>query len=380
MSVRLFNDNYIDLDVISQLTFSSEQANFPLENAFNLQRRSKVWRTNGYWDITSSNNTIIFRESTGVDLTATVAVDEYTDSSSLFAAIKTALEAVGGSVYTVNTDSLTLKVQFASDGAGGGGIFEIDWPNSSMASVLGFNTSEEDTGALSYIADLLRIHTEEWIQFDFGVSNLPQAFALIGARNQPIKISPSATLQLQGNETNNWSNPTADITLSYDDEVIFTANSAGLFPEALRYARLRILDVANVFGFVEVGAIFLGTFFEGTRGKVQFPFQGEYIDRSNTVISEGGQTFSDIREKTEAFSIKWYGLTIDEKETIDLFFADVGTSNPFFVEFDRDTESDLAFSSRVEKYVRYVKFQSAPKYGLESPGVFTCSMNLIEEL
>lgn len=380
MSVRLFNDNYIDLDVISQLTFSSEQANFPLTNAFNLQRRSKVWRTNGYWDITASNNEIIFRETVAVDLTATIAVDEYTDSTSLFAAIKTALEAAGSSTYTVESDATTLKIKITSDGAGGGGIFEVDWPNSSMASVLGFNTSEEDTGLLTYTADLLRIHTEEWIQFDFGISNLPQAFCLIGARNAPIKISPSATIQLQGNETNNWSSPTADITLDYDDEVIFTANSDGLFPEALRYARLRIIDNDNVFGFVEVGALFLGTFFEGTRGKVQFPFQGKYVDRSNTVTSEGGQTFSDIREKTEEFSIDWFGLTISEKETIDSFFDDFGTSNPFFVEFDRDTESNLAFSSRVEKYVRYVKFQGAPTYALESPDVFSCSMNLIEEL
>lgn len=378
MSVRLFNDNFLDLNVISQYTFSSEQTNFPVDNVFNLQRRSKVWRTNGYFEITSSNNEIIFRETTAVDLTATVAVGNYSSSTALFAAIKTALEAVGGSTYTVESDATTLKTKFTSNGVGGGGIFEIDWINSSMASVLGFNTIEEDTGLLTYTADTLKIHTDEWIKFDFGISTLPTAFALIGPRNSPLKITPSATFQLQGNETDNWSSPTASATLTYDDEVIFLTSTTGLWSEALRYARLRVIDTSNPNGFIEIGALYLGGFFESTRGQVQFPFVGNYIDRSSTVTSEGGQTFSDIRQKTESFKIEWYGLTIAEKETIDDFFADFGTSSPFFVQFD--SEDNLAFSSRNEKYVRFVKFESSPSYRLESPGLFSCTMDLIEEL
>lgn len=378
MSVRIYNDNFLDLNVISQLTYSSEQTNFPVLNAFNLQRRSKVWRTNGHWGIDATNNTIIFRETSAVDLTATVAESDYSDSTSFFAAIKTAMEAVGGSTYTVESDSTTLKVKITSNGVGGGGIFEVDWVNSTISDVLGFHSSEEDTGALSYIADILKIHTDEWIKFDFGVSNLPTAFALIGSRNEPIKISPSATFELLGNETDNWSSPTGQATLTYDDEVIFVADGNGLWPEALRYARLRIIDSSNVNGYIQIGAIFLGQFFEGTRGKVQFPFGGRYIDRSRTVISEGGQTFSDVREKTEQFSIQWKALTIDEKETIDTIFDSFGTSNPFFVQFD--SNSNLAFSGRSEKYLRYVKFQTAPTYSLESPQNFSCKMDLIEEL
>lgn len=378
MSVRIFNENYLDLDLVSNLTFSSEQTAFPVVNALNLNRRSKVWRSNGYWEITADNNTIIFRETTAVDLTATVAVGEYASSAALYTAIKTALEDAGASTYTVSSDTSTLKVKIVSNGLGGGGILEIDWTSSTMAEILGFSTTEEDTGALTYLADELRISTGEWIQFDFGISTLPTAFALIGARNRPIRISPSATIKLQANETNVWETGTinTELTLAYNSSVIASINSDGLWSEALRYARILIEDFSNPEGYIEIGALFLGVFFEGTRGQVQFPFQAQFIDNSRTSFSEGGQTFSDIREKSELFRIQWAGLTVAEKEEIDALWDDLGASNPFFVQFD----SNQVFSSDVSKMVRYVKFTEPPSYELVSPGNFSCNMSLREEL
>lgn len=378
MSVRILNNNFLDLDLIANFTYSSEQAAFPVTNALNLQRRSKVWRSNGYWEVTALNNTIIFRETLAVDLTATVAVGEYSSSTALFTAIKTALEVAGASTYTVSADTTTLKVKIVSNGVGGGGIFQIDWTTSTMATMLGFLTTEEDTGALTYVADELRIASGEWLQFDFGLSSLPTAFVLVGARNKPIKITPSATIKLQANETDVWEPGTinTEITLDYNSSVIASINSVGLWNEALRYARILIEDLSNPEGYVEIGALFLGTFFEATRGQVQFPFQAQYSDNSRTTFSEGGQTFSDIREKSEIFNIEWFGLTITEKEEIDDLWNDLGLSNPFFVQFDKD----LVFSSDQSKMIRYVKFVDPPQYELVSAGVYRATMSLREEL
>lgn len=376
MGVRILHNNFLDTSLVSHQTQSSEQTAFPVSNVFNFQRRSKVWRSNGYWEITSANNTIIFRETLAVNLTATVAVGEYTSSTTLYAAIKTALEAIGDSTYTVSTDTTTLKVKIVSNGSGGGGVFQIDWITSTMGSTLGYATTEEDTGALTYIADQLKIHTSEWIKWDFGISTLPKAFCLIGARNSPIKISPSATIKLQGNETDIWTSPSSEITLDYQDDVIYSINEAGLWDEALRYARLLIQDQDNPQGYVQIGSLFLGDYFDAIRGRVQYPFSGIYIDSSLTTFSEGGQSFSDIRQKTEVFSISWFGLTIADRENIDDLWDNLGTSNSFFMQFDPDT----AFSSSGNKLIRYVKFQNAPSYDLVSPGNFACKMVLREEL
>lgn len=376
---RILDENYLDLDIISNATVSSAQASFPVSNLYNQQRRSKVWRSSGYWDITSSNNTLVFRETTSVNLTATIAVAEYTSNATFFAAIKSALESAGGSTYTITRDSNNQKIYIGSDLGGGGGIFELIWTSSTIGETLGFDDTADDTGSDEYAADEIRTGTSEWIKWDFGISTNPQAFVLIGKRNKPIQISPSAVIKLQGNGTDVWTAPEYEQTLTFNDTIIALFKDdadAGLHTEALRYWRCEIIDLDNPLGYVELGSAFLGNFWEPTRGAVQIPFTGKYIDRSDTVFSEGGQTFSDIREKSEEFDIEWYGLTIGEKEKIDEIFDKFGTSLPFFISIDPTP----AMSSSSNYYLRFVKLSSEPSYRLESPQNFSCSMSLREEL
>jgi hypothetical protein len=63
MASRIYNENYLDQDALANDYVSSEQAAFPVDNAYNSVRRSKVWRSNGYWEITSSNNTFTFKDT-----------------------------------------------------------------------------------------------------------------------------------------------------------------------------------------------------------------------------------------------------------------------------------------------------------------------------
>lgn len=372
--------NYLDPDEVSNAYYSSQQAAFPVSNLYNAQRRSKVWRSAGYWEITDSNNTVIFRETaSGPDLTATIAAAEYVSTASFLAAVKAAFEETGDSTYTVETDDETSKIKISSDGAGGDTTFSIFWTapaSQAFADIIGFDSEVDSTGALSYTADELKIHTSEWLKWDFGISTNPKALVLIGPRNSPIRISPSATLKLQANETNVWTSPTFEQDLSYDDVAIGLFDSEGLFPEGKRYAKLKIIDSANPNGFVELGSVFLGEFFQPTRGAVNFPLAGRYVDRSTTAFSEGGQTFSDRRAKSEILDLTWKFLTKAEKEEIDDIFDEFGTSDPFFIQLD----PTLAFSTKTSKYVRYVKFDSEPRYSLETPNNFQCSMTLREEL
>lgn len=380
MTSRILDENLLSLSIVSNATVSSEQAAFPVSNLYNAARRSKVWRSNGYWEITADNNELTFRETLAVDLVATVAVGNYTSNTALFAAIKTALEDAGASTYTVSVQAGTNKLSIVSNGGGGGGIFQLIWTSSTdLAQVLGYDHTTNDTGSLTYIADYLRIGTGEWIKWDFGISTNPEAFCLIGKRNEPIAISPSAVIKLQANETDVWTSPQYEQILDIDDRVITLfkgVDDEGLHTEALRYWRLLIEDLDNPNGYVEAGSVFLGNFFEPERGAIQIPFDGQYIDRSETVFSEGGQTFSDVKEKAESFSVEWFGLTIAEKEEIDLIFDTFGTNTPFFISIDPNS----AMSTSFRYYLRYVKFSAEPGYQLLAPGVFSVRMDLREEL
>jgi hypothetical protein len=379
----ILDNNYVDSEKLANGYVSSANPSFPITNVYNKQRRSKVWRSAGYFNVTSSNNQIIFREtSAGPNLTATITEDEYTSIALMCTAIKTALEAVGDSTYTVtNSSSTNFKFRIVSNGSGGDGVFKLMCTDAGFTAseLLGFDDSEDLTGALTYNADILTISTgptgEEWIKWDLGISSLPSAFIMIGSRNRAIKISPSAVIKLQGNETDEWSAPSFEETLTYDDSVIYALSLTTLHTEALRYWRVLIED-QNPLGYVEVGSVFLGTYFSPERGRAQFPLESRHIDKTEILISEGGQEYTDIREKTQEYSVKWSALTDEDKEYFENFFDQVGTGIPFFLAMDPES----MFYSSANKSIKFVKFQSEPTWTLIAPNYYEMTMRFKEQL
>ena len=374
--VKILSENFADPDVYANLYKSSEQTSFPVSNAMAFIRRSKVWRSAGYYEVTSSNNVIRFRDNGSTDLDATIAVGTYATHALFMAAVDAALEAAGAANYTITQNS-NLKFVITSDLSGGATSFQLRTADAAFtaASLLGFDTSSNLTGASTYTADYLRINSSEWITFDLGVPSNPTDFVMIGARNTGIKLTESGTFKLQGNTTNNWSSPEYSQTLTYDDEAIMVQSDAGLHTTQLRYWRILFQD-QNPNGYVEIGSIFLGDHYEPTRGAVVFPFSSSYDDMSITVKSEGGQTFSEVMEKTQGFSLQWEGITKTELEEFRRIWEIVGTSKPFFIILD----SPAAFSSSANRMTKYVKFSSEPKYSLDSPNNFKFLMDLREEL
>lgn len=377
--VQLYFDNYVDIDILAGSSVSSEQAAFPVTNAYNKQRRSKVWRSNGYFNVTSSNNQIVLRETIGVDLTATIAVAEYTSTTSFATAVKTALEAVGSSTYTVTIASADgFKVKIVSNGAGGGGVFHLMLTdvNFTAASLLGWGTDSDITNAtLTRTAEFLRISSEEFIEWDMGVATNAKGFALIGPRNQSLKLSPGGTYKLQGNFTSNWTSPDFETTLTYSDFALFKFNETGLASNSYRFWRFLMQD-QNPNGYVEVGSFMLGDFFDPARGRVNFPLSVSFIDRSDTLFSEGGQSYADIKPKSATYSLDWVGLQKADIEEIEDKFAIYGTSVPFFVNID----ATATFTSSIQRRVLFCKFANEPSWQLESPDNFSLTMTLREEL
>lgn len=376
---RIMNQVFSDTDLVANFSVSSQQSAFPGTNLLNKQRRSKVWRSNGYWEIVSGANTIVFRENGVTNLTATVAAANYTSTATFVTAVAAALVAAstGGVTYTV-TQTGNYKFTITSNGFGGA-TFQLIWTHAnsaSMAAVMGYDDSVDDTGGLAYIADELKIHTVEYVLFDFGIATNPQAFILIGPRNDPNKISPSATIVLQGSETNNFTTPSYSQAITYNDEVMETSSDTGLHTEGLRYWRLKVID-QNPLGYVEIGKIFLGNYFTATRGSVHFPLGSDLIDRSVTSFSEGGQSYTDILPKSQAFRMQWAALTKSELEDlVENTFNRFGTGIPFFVSLD----PNAFFSTSGSKYIRFVKFDRPPSFSLDKPNYFKTDWVLREEL
>lgn len=373
--VKLFSDNYLDTEVYANLYESSEQANFPATNVTARVRRAKVWRSAGYYKIVSGENDIVFRDASGgSDKTALVAVGEYTSTSAFMSAVDAAFEAAGLANYTVTQNS-ELKFVITSDLSGGATHFELRWASSTeMAAIMGFDDVNL-TGAATYTADFLRINTEEFLTFDLGLPSSPNGFALCGSRNRSIKLSPEAVIRLQGNITNDWTSPAYTTTLTYDDQMILKIDTTEFDTTPYRYWRLSISD-QNALGYIEIGSMFLGEHYSPTRGSVQFPFKTEIEDRSQVTYSEGGQSFSNVLEKTQTITVDWFALTKQETESLMEVYERYGNSYPMFVSFD----SGGVISTSASNYLKLVKFIGRPSIELTNPNVWRMSMQFREEI
>ncbi len=377
-NVLVMNENYIRADILTSQAASSQVAALPATNVYDTIRRGKVWRTAGYWLIDSTNKAIIFRESVGVDLTASIVEAAYTTDASFLTAIKTALEAAGASTYTVTRDTTTLKIKITSDGMGGGGILQLMWTDvlSTAATILGYDTGANDTGALTYTADVLKIHTKEFLTWDLGTASLPQALAICGTRNGGLQLSSSAVVTLKGNSSDAWTSPAFSQVLTYSQDVIALLDSDGLHTSALRYWRLEIVDPSNPDGYIELSNVYLGEVFEPSQGAVQFPFDQKYQDFSTVSQSKSGVRFADIEQVSEVFDLSWFALTKSEAETLRDFFELYGTYYPFWIALDPNE----VFSTDYRKWIRMCRFDDPPQFSLESPNLFSSRWKLSEEV
>lgn len=377
-NIRVLNLNYADPDTIGAFTKSTEQTIAPATNVLAKTRRTKTWRSNGNWIVTSANKAIVFQETSSVNLTANIVTGTYTSDTTFFAAIKTALQAAGASIYTISRASGSSKIKIASDLSSGGNIFSLICTNAGFtaASMLGFSTSADRTSISNYTADTLAIHTNEWLEFDLGTSSNVQAFVMIGLRNEGIQLTSGAVVTLMGNSTDVWTSPQYSQVLTWHEDAISVFDADGLFAGGLRYWRVNIVDPANPDLYVELSAVYLGELFEPDQGAVQFPFETDYIDYSKTEYSETGVAFSNVSQGTQQFLLKWYGLTLTEIEALDDFITSYLTSYPFFISLD----PDAVFSSDASKWIKYCRFQSAPKFVLESPNLFSAQWDLRDEL
>lgn len=150
---------------------------YPLSHSFTVSTKNtyrditeirllRVDIPNTMYNVPANYNQIVFSETLGISLTASIPPGNYTVTT-LPAAIKTALELAGTSVYTVSIDPVNNTVSINSDLSGGGGIFSLNffgfygikgrnnnvpmYQQGSMAQILGY-LPQNYTGGNTYVS------------------------------------------------------------------------------------------------------------------------------------------------------------------------------------------------------------------------------------
>ena len=165
----------------------------------------------------------------------------------------------------------------------------------SIADSIGFDDSADDTGALTYTSDNLRIHTSEVLVADLGSAMEIKGFAI---KNH--NFQSGAILKIQGHTSSSFASPSFSLTVTITDDLIMEYFSSA---QTYRYWRIYIEDVTNPDGYIEIGRPFLGSYFSPVI-EARRDYNEEYEDNSKKLFSEGGQI--SVNEEDD----KWKGRYI----------------------------------------------------------------------
>lgn len=330
-SFRIVDYNYVALDNVT-ISASSSNSNFPVSNVAH-EFRSKVWRSSGYFVITSSNNKVNFVETNlGPELTATVPVGSYS-LSSLIAAVKAALEAasVNARTYTVSKSAVTGRWTIA-----GQTYLEILFLTgtdaaTSMRSVIGFGLNDF-TGATTYTGPIAALHTEEGVVIDLNTSEEIDTVAIMFDPLAGVKLSESAMIYVQASATNAWTTPGYSQAVTIDN----TYSCITLFldtPQEYRFWRIKIVDPENAYGYVELGTIVLGKYLSLARCPDN-GFDLTWDDASKLSVNDYGNTYVDEYPQVKEMTFNFNILTYAQQKILEAVFRRLGNKKPVFVVLD----------------------------------------------
>jgi len=327
--LRILDFNFVFQSNVTK-TSSSSDSEFPVANLEN-QIRGKIFRTAGFFKIDATNNKIDFNEGAGA-LVATITVGDYSVSG-LQTAIKTALEVLGLETYTVSFSALTGKWTISHAGA----TLSLLWSTgvnsgTSIGSTLGFDTSVDDTGAITYTGAAVALHTSEWAQIDLNTAEPIDSFCMFFDPRLGINFSEQAVIRLQANATPNFDSPSVNITLSIDEtnRVIshfFTTD------QSFRFWRVDIADPKNANLHLDFGKIVLAKATVLTR----IPANGfSYTKRDMSKIfrSTFGHVYSDKLPKVQEMVFKYNFFENADLRLLRQVYENVGKSDALVVAFD----------------------------------------------
>ncbi len=325
---RILDDNYVLKSEVG-LSATSSDANFPTTN-LSSPFRSRVWRSSGYFELTASNNKMDFKDGGGTTRNIAFGVGNYTRAQ-LIIEIKNVMDTIGFDTYTVSYSESTNKWTISSDGPS----FEILWSSgaqtgTSIGATLGFDVSVDDTGATTYTAADIALHTVERFVVDTKGGEPVDSFALLFPESGS-KFTPSATITLKANHTANFSSPAVSqvITIDSDLDVATHFFSAD---QNYRYWAVEIVDVSNPYGYVEIGAVTLAN-----STQVQGPeigFSWELEDLSDVEDTDFGQRYADLRPNQRTAKYTFKTLTLADRNTLEDIFNRIGGVIPIGISLD----------------------------------------------
>lgn len=326
---RILDYNYA-FDPSVSLEATSEATDFPVSNLAN-HNRSDVWRSSGFFVITSSNKYLDFNEGGG-EKNAVLYEGNYS-ASALATHIAERIVAAGGSTYAITQSSLTGLWTITISA----GTFTLLWSTgansaNSVGSMLGFDVSADSSSANAHTGAAIALHTEEAVTIDLMTSEEIDSVAILFDPVDGPKLSEAAVVKLQANATVNWTSPAVDVTLSLDTTFDILTHRFSTAQE-YRYWRIKIVDPTNANLHVEISKVILA---KATQlGQVpSIGFVQNMKDTSRPVVNDFGARYFDVYPSQRMFTFNHLALSEADLQTLFDIYKRVGNVTPICLWLD----------------------------------------------
>ena len=202
----------------------------------------------------------------------------------------------------------------------------------------------------------------EYVQFDFGSAQIVQCLFILDHN-----LTGEAMVELRGStdgfvasdEVLGVFTPASDPLVEYIDTTQF------------RYYRLTFADPTNLDGYIEVGRIHMGPYYEAKRNFNHGYAMGA-ADLSETVTSRNGVDSHNRKPQKRTAVLPFEHMEYAQKEEFRYLWETVGTHTPFFASINYD-ENPIAETL-------YCKLQSMPVMVDTVIRLYDTTLSLIEAL
>lgn len=338
------------------LAQSSQHPQFPSTNT-QLDSKKYYWRSrhgtgsgNGLFIVDSDNRYLDFKE--GIDtFLATLTPGSYTALSLIehIAAVMTSVSDISGNswIYQGTFSEATGKATIEE--TSGPETFSILWQTGNHGSsnaddnigiTIGYDDSADDTGASSYTADYVRVHyPKAYIEIDLGAAYEIDFVALLNHN-----IETGSTVKATGADDSAFSVNVVNDTITWNADDLYFFFSAA---RTKRYWRIHIEDINNADGYIQIGTIILGKYFEPSRHYTN-NFRRGKRDPSDIQASDALVVYSSDKDDLEWGSFPFEGLNAASKTEIDAMLAECKRNKAFVIVHDPDNPNSDSFLMRME--------------------------------
>jgi hypothetical protein len=166
--------------------------------------------------------------------------------------------------------------------------------------------------------------SDEWVKIDGGASEaITGTFAFIAGHN----LTVGATIKIQGNDTDVWTSPTVDETLTWASGIIWKAFAE----DDLEFWRFTFADAANLDGVIKIGRLWLGTSYFDLTAWSDPAFDRQTVDTSVITRSVTGQVYGDERITYKEYTFQFPDLSDTDRVNLETMYETVKKTKPILL-------------------------------------------------